>query len=296
MDGRLLYNTYKKIKAVDYLGNEEVLLDIYSLGEVCHHDFLVTPEHNFIYLTYKTVNVDNQDLCVDEIVERDANGNELWRWSAAGHYAELGGLSVDEYISGCGYDWTHSNSISMNVDSQGNKFILLSMRNLDRIIKIDYPSGNIIWQLGKGLDFTFDGSETEDLQWFLHQHSASYLSDISSVLLFDNGNDRYKTFSENFSRAIMYELDEVNMTAKIKWKYDIGYYAEHAGKVQRITDGTFLITLPTDRTMSYSAFIQMDAAGNRLWQTDFSFSTPLGTNLLLGNLNISSLYDLYKRE
>lgn len=297
-DGRLFYNIYGSIKAVDYMGNEEVVLDLSSIGEMSHHDFLITPEGNYMYLTHSTINADNQNWCIDEIVERDTNGNELWRWSSADYSYKLGGLVANNqsYIPGCGYDWTHSNSIDLNTDREGRKFIILSIRNLNRVIKIDYPSGEIIWQLGDGLDFTFDGSEPEDLQWFYGQHSASYYSDISSILLFDNGNLRYEDPTENFSRVVMYELDEENMTAKITWEYDFEDFAQKSGNVKKLLYGDFLITFPYNSTMLYSAFIQANDSGERIWQTDFNFSAPLHTNFLLGNLNISSLYDLYKNN
>ncbi len=297
-DGRLFYSTYEAIKALDYMGNEEVLLDVESLGEVCHHDFLITPEGNYMYLSRSTVIANDQEWCVDEIVERDTDGNVVWRWRSAEHANELGGFIANNhwqeyYEGGCGYDWTHVNSIYLNIN-EGKKFVILSIRNMNRVIKIDYPSGDILWQLGDGLDFTFIGAEPEDLRWFHCQHSASYLPDISSILLFDNGNDRYKVETENFSRALVYEIDEVNMTAEISWEYVFKSFAKRGGNIRRLLNGNFLITLPEDQTKVWSAFVEVNESEERIWQTDFIYSTPLETNFLMGNLRVSSLYDFYK--
>ena len=299
-DGRLIYNLFKIIKAVDFMGNEEVLLNVQSFGEVCHHDFLITPQGNYMYLSRSMVVVNDREWCVDEIVERDKDGGEVWRWRSREHADKLGGFVEgnvwqEEYIDGCGYDWTHCNSIDLKKDREGKQFIILSVRNLNRVIKIDYHSGEIIWQLGDDLDFEFIGSEPEELQWFRCQHSASYLPDISSILLFDNGNERYEIDTDDFSRAVIYKIDEENMTAEITWKYDIQSFAGHAGAVQRLSNGNILITLPTDRSMMRSAFIEVDESEERLWQVEFIYPQSLANNFLLGNMRISSLYDLYKK-
>ena len=138
-DGRLIYNTLDAIKAVAYDGTEEVLLDIESFGEVCHHDFLITSEGNYMYLTRITIFRDGKQWCADEIVERNAAGNEIWRWKSAEYAEELGGLEAhniwqEYYEKECGLDWTHSNSIDIEVDQEGNKFVLLSIRNMNRVI------------------------------------------------------------------------------------------------------------------------------------------------------------------
>jgi hypothetical protein len=297
-DGRLIYSILRAIKAVDFMGNEEVLLDVQSFGEICHHDFLITPQGNYMYLSRSMVAANDQEWCVDEIVERDKDGNEVWRWRCRDHADKLGGfvktnLYQEEYIDGCGYDWTHCNTIDLEIDEEGNDFIILSVRNLNRVIKIDYQSGEIIWQLGDDLDFEFIGSEPEELQWFRCQHSPSYLSDLSSVLLFDNGNNRYDSDDDNFSRILIYKIDESNMTAEITWEYDFQAFAGQAGAVSRLINGNFLITFPTEKTMMYSAFIETNESKENIWQTDFTYPKQVGNNILLGNLRISSLYDLY---
>ncbi|MFC1461307.1 aryl-sulfate sulfotransferase [Verrucomicrobiota bacterium] len=295
-DGRLAYNTYRKIKAVDYRGNEEVLLDVNASGEVCSHDFLITPEETYMYISLSSVTTNNKAWCTDDIVERDSQGTEIWRWRSADYADQLGGFVAQNrwqefYITGYGYDWTHANSIELKTDSDGKKFVLFSIRNMNRLLKIDYPSGNILWQLGSGLDFTFTGTQSEDLQWFLCQHSAKYLSG-GSVLLFDNGNDRYEGSSTNFSRALIYELDETNMTAQISWLYNFDTLASHSGNTKQLSTGDILLVFPIDSTLTYSAFVEANASEETVWKVGFTYNSPLATNFLIGILRVSSLYDL----
>jgi len=295
-DGRLAYNTYSAIKAVDYRGNEEVLLDASVYGEVVHHDFLVTPEGNYMYMTRSRVFGNDRDWCTDDIVERDSEGNEVWRWKSADHAGELGYFFAHNrwqelFIEECGADWTHANSIHLYTDEGGNRSIILSIRNMNRVIKIDYGSGEVVWQLGGGLDFAYTGAEAADLQWFLYQHSASYLPD-GSVLLFDNGNDRYEETSQDFSRVLIYKLDETQKTSEISWEYDLLQFVDHAGNVRMLENGNILLTIPNDQNHTSSSIQEVDPSGTKVWESLFYYPSILPSNFMLGNIRVGSLYAL----
>jgi len=87
-------------------------------------------------------------------------------------------------------DWTHTNTISYVPRGRN---LLLSVRNQDCVLKIDYRdgqgSGDVIWALGHGGDFTLADGAGEVLPWFSHQHDVSL--DGDSVVLYDNGNVRH---------------------------------------------------------------------------------------------------------
>lgn len=303
-DNRLVYQTPDAIKAVDYKGNETVLLDLTPFGERAHHDFLITPSGNYLYLVHKKILINNQDWCTDKIVERDTAGNLVWEWETQYHATELGGFvlnqSVDQtsIVPGCGLDWTHANSIHLITSAGQSRYLLLSIRNMNRIVKIDHATGDIVWQLGNGLSFAFNGAQPAELQWFLNQHSARLLPDTTDVLLFDNGNRRYTNTSDNFSRALIYRLDETNMTAEIAWEFNFKLFAPQAGNVQHLPSGNILITFPTNYVSNslpaytFSSFLEVNRTGNLLWQNSFSFADSVPTNFILGSLRISSLYDL----
>lgn len=133
-------------------------------------------------------------------------------------------------------EYFHPNSLAYHRD--GN--ILVSARNLCAIIKIDRNTGEIIWTLGgKSNDFTFIGeNEANAPNYFSYQHDIRVLPN-GHITIFDNG----KQHSPNYSRAVEYELDEVNLTCKLVWEHrntpDI--YADIFGNFQRLPNGNSFI-------------------------------------------------------
>ncbi len=85
-------------------------------------------------------------------------------------------------------DWTHANSISWS-PADGN--LIVSIRNQDRVIKINYANGtgdgHVIWTLGQGGDFRINSKAPSP--WFSHQHDVHYINN-TTLVLFDNGNTR----------------------------------------------------------------------------------------------------------
>ena len=133
-------------------------------------------------------------------------------------------------------EYFHPNSLAY--DRDGN--ILVSARNLCSIIKINRNTGEIIWTLGgKSNDFTFIGeNEANAPNYFSYQHDIRVLPN-GHITIFDNGRQH----SPNYSRAVEYELDEVNMTCKLVWEHrntpDI--YADIFGNFQRLPNGNSFI-------------------------------------------------------
>src|SRR5690606_33427409 len=104
-------------------------------------------------------------------------------------------------------DYAHGNAVEL--DSDGN--ILISSRHMNEITKIDRTTGEIIWRWGgKNNEFTF----VNDTLAFSFQHDIRRLPN-GNVTLFDNGNHH----KPPRSRAVEYELDEVNKTATVVWQY-----------------------------------------------------------------------------
>lgn len=109
------------------------------------------------------------------------------------------GLDVRDY-----YDWTHSNTV---VYREEESAVYLNSRHLDRFVKIDYPSGEILWSMGRGGDFG------EGL--FSHAHDPQFLEN-GNLLLFDNGNHRLPI---EYSRAIEIAYDPDLSWAEIVWAW-----------------------------------------------------------------------------
>ena len=103
-------------------------------------------------------------------------------------------------------DWTHANSIAWS-PADGN--LIVSLRNLDWVIKIDYANGtgdgHVIWRLGAGGDFRINSKDPSP--WFSHQHDVRYIND-TTLVLFDNGNTRRSKNRRANSRGQELILDE----------------------------------------------------------------------------------------
>ncbi len=71
-----------------------------------------------------------------------------------------------------------------------------------------------------------DGTEPEDFRQY-HQHSVEITAD-GNIILFDNGNNKASPYTdeipvpseENWSRAVIYAIDEDDMTVEQLWEYD----------------------------------------------------------------------------
>jgi hypothetical protein len=134
-------------------------------------------------------------------------------------------------------DWVLTNTVNYS-PADGN--LIMSIRNQDWVVKIDYRNGegdgHVIWRLGKGGDFTVNS--TDPNPWFSHQHDSRYLDD-STLEVFDNGNTRNASDPTAHSRGQVWKLDEQSMTATLVLNLDMGNYSDALGSAQRLSNGNF---------------------------------------------------------
>src|SRR5262249_48392651 len=134
-------------------------------------------------------------------------------------------------------DWVLTNTVNYS-PADGN--LIMSIRNQDWVVKIDYRNGqgdgHVIWRLGKDGDFTVNS--TDPSPWFSHQHDARYIDD-STIILFDNGNTRHAVDPAAHSRGQVWKLDEQNMMATLVLNADMGNYSDALGSAQRLSNGNF---------------------------------------------------------
>ena len=123
--------------------------------------------------------------------------------------------------------------------------LLVSLRNISTIVKIDRATGRIPWKLGAP---TLSG-----------QHAPTPLAN-GNILIFDNGPHRLdETFP--FSRVI-----EVNpSTNEIVWKYQEGFppsfYSDRISNAQRLQNGNTLIN-----EGQFGRFFEVTPAGEVVWE------------------------------
>ncbi len=238
-----------------------------TLGSL-HHDVLDLPNGHMVLLFSgsKTVNVSPAitgaggvtfsgptTVLGDVIVDVDPNGNPDWVWNSFDH------LDVNRVPWPAQFpDWTHSNAMLYS-SSDGN--LLLSMRHQNWIIKIDYNnatgSGNVVWRLGEGGDFTLNGG-TDPTDWFYAQHGPNYFTTnttgIFTLGVMDNGDDRQlaggvaatcvaagstPATSQCYSTMSVLQVNESNMTATLTEHYQPtpAIYSFFGGDVTELPNG-----------------------------------------------------------
>jgi hypothetical protein len=203
----------------------------------------------------------------DGLVELDQNLQPVWTWSAFDHL-DVNYSPVDPVTPARAVDWTHGNAVTYS-PADGN--LLVSLRNVHMVVKIDYRdgrgSGNVLWKLGPAGDIQLTGGTLADFQYA--QHYPFVIEDRNGIMklgIYDNGNDRPDSQGNLcntggtacFSRAVIYEIDQANKTGKILWEHRPGLFAPFIGSIQVFPSGNVVYCngtisgLPTPRILEVS--------------------------------------------
>ena len=217
------------------------------------------------------------DWMGDKIIEWDAETKEeIWSWNVFDHfdmndYDQLGGIWFEAYNTNR-FDWTHANAIWFDEDDSA---LYLSSRHLNRITKIAYPSGDVIWNLGHELG-SGDIDCGQDIG-FSFQHSLAKL-DNGNILTFDNGNlsEIFLEQDDKTSRSIEIDITETESgcDASLAWEYVLPeeLYGYLSGNTQKLDNGNYLSTTIGGGGTS----IEVDGSGNEIWEVNYNLQIPDG--------------------
>ena len=158
-----------------------------------------------------------------EIIEMDTNNQVLWNWNPFNYFSKSDfdnhGHTWGEAYQKFEYDWTHSNALYFD---ENESAIYLSSRHLSRITKIDYPSGDIIYNMSLPSEYISTGdSAIGNEMLFNFQHHIEK-SGNQTFSLFDNGNISNLIFDhgQRISRALEFEVLSDTVT-NILWEYSL---------------------------------------------------------------------------
>ena len=191
------------------------------------------------------------DIIGDAILDLDQNLQIAWSWSAYDHLDITRAAILGESCPGGGCppiflapsanDWLHGNSLNY-VPQDGN--VLISLRHQDWVAKIDYNngvgSGNVLWELGHGGNFTITGPTT--FPWFSHQHDVEFeLNSTNFLSVFDNGNTRVAQdpSAGTDSRGMYLDVNQSNFSVNVLLSADLGVYSAAVGSAQLLDNGNF---------------------------------------------------------
>ena len=132
-----------------------------------HHEIVQLPNGHLILLMNYTQDVNDalgaRTVTGNLLVGWDRQQGPMWTWSTFDHIPTT---HAPESTT----DRTHSNAVVYSPDD-GN--LILSMRNQNSVIKINYKDGagdgRVLWHLGPGGDFTLPSSQSP-IEWNYGQH------------------------------------------------------------------------------------------------------------------------------
>jgi len=139
-------------------------------------------------------------------------------------------------------EWTHINALYFDINEEDSS-IYISSRHLSRITKIDYPSGDILWNMGHQMP-SGDVHFGHDLG-FSWQHSLDVNN--GNIVFLDNGNksEDFRNTDYRTTRAMEISIDESSTipAAEIIWEYDLpeNLYGHGTGSAQLLDNGNYSI-------------------------------------------------------
>jgi hypothetical protein len=250
-----------------------------------HHDFLVLPNGHLMLLgnIFQTINnvpgvPPGTSVLGDVLVEWDPKlGIPVWTWSTFDH------LDVARAPYGLP-DWTHANAIIYSPDD-GN--LILSMRDQDWIIKINYRNGlgdgSILWRFGRDGDFTLPPQQAP-IEWNYGQHYPTIVSTNSAgifdLMFFNNGNNRLMDSNGDacgapgvgacYSSVPVFQLDENAMTATVLWEDNLlPSYSICCGDALVLPNGNTEFDIAYDvGTPDFSHIEEVTPTQQLLWKMD----------------------------
>ena len=234
-----------------YLQNEDFSdEDTFQMGNsylADNHDFQILGNGHALMLCY-----DSQIIDMSEIVEGghpaaniigaviqelDVQKNVIFQWRSWDHIP-----ITDTYqdLTQARFGYIHVNSVELD-ETDGN--IILSCRETSEVIKVSRVTGEVMWRMGaKNNEFTILNDHEENApRYFKLMHDVRRHAN-GHLTMFDNGADA-KDMERTYSRAVEYDVNEVNKTATMVWEFrhDPDILALSGGDCIRLANGNTII-------------------------------------------------------
>lgn len=238
-----------------------------------HHNIQEKENGNFLVTATRWGSKHESDLWAieDHILELDRqSGSIINVWDLKESLDESRrSLGTDEFQGVI--DWIHVNAVQE--DPKDNTIIVSS--RFQGIFKLDYDN-NVKWILSpqRGWESNRRGEDLKPLllkpvdamgqsiidpdviegtinhsdfeyPWMQHAH---FIHPNGNLFMFDNGDRRNYDFQQRYSRAVEYDIDEANMTARQVWQYGkergIGAFARIVSDVDHHPDQNNILFSP----------------------------------------------------
>jgi hypothetical protein len=234
-------------------------------GYAPHHDVQLMPEGDLlIILRDRFTHPSGVAWTGDRLIVLNRQTmEEMWSWRARDHFSLLDGEAVNPR------DWTHGNAAFYHPPHDS---IYYCVRHLSRITRIDYATGEIVYNMGRDQP---SGETDFGHGLFSFQHAPELLPG-GNMLIFDNAN----LSNPRHSRAVELAFDDPDAptAATEAWSYtpvdDAGapIFSPAGGDVDRLPNGNTLITASRETTV-----FEVTADGRLVWKLeiiDFPMAGP----------------------
>lgn len=291
------------IDEIDLLGR---VYRQYNTDGVMHHEAKEIANGNYIFSMSKA----GKSTINDYIEEIDPKtGGVVRSWDMQDILGQ--GLAANETYGTDNYsNWFHNNCVDY---LESEDALLISSRHQNMVIKLDAETKQIRWILGdhntvpEHLQQYLLTPVGEEFEWQYGQHAPMFLPD-GNIMLYDNGDYRSKTVagsvqaSQNYSRAVIYHVDENHKTVSQVWQYgkengsdtyttyigDVDYlgsehYLLNFGGIIRDSNGVATDTMGTGTTTRCRVF-------------EYANGKPIWTLSVDGNADISYNASVYRAE
>ncbi len=190
----------------------------YYLEGGYHHDGYEMPNGNLLLLTSNDGYTSG-----DEVVELDRESGQVVKDFDLSDIVSKIDSNITNYPT-----WSWINSVYYDAN---NKALILSVRNMNSIVSIDYDTSNINWILGdeKYWGSAFDSyilkGVGNNFSYTLGNHSVS-MDENGYLSVFDNGYNAFRestqscaSLKNNASYAKIYKINANDKTAELVWSY-----------------------------------------------------------------------------
>jgi arylsulfate sulfotransferase len=293
--GNVLYEV-----TVDQLNQSLAKLNAGFDLQIFHHDVQKLDNGHYLILTSYTKQVTDtpgfSSVIGDVIIDWDPKANGIaWYWNTFDH------LNLTHDPMGPN-DWTHSNALVYSPDD-GN--IMLSMRNQNWVIKINYQDGagdgSILWHFGPGGDFKLPTGE-DPVEWNYAQHFPSFLSPNTAgnfqLMMFNNGNNRVLNSANQvcgtagagacYSSVPVYNVSESAKTANVASELILSpAYSVCCGNAEFLSNGNLEYDVAFDANTPNMSYIEESVPGptpNLVWRMN------IAGNIVYRGFRMPSLY------
>lgn len=270
---------YRRYRFSDKLGKSSLEQYITAV----HHDALELPNHNLL------VTISGGDKYAEDVIAeidyktgKTVKVIDFKKLLPSSMYRNYSSTTT----KGGKIDWLHMNSLYYD-QKTGN--FLVSARNQDITMSINYKSGKINWIYSGKKKSSWPKKYRSKLLTPAKgttitggQHDLTLLSSKNGklkVLLYDNNidvtNGNAKT-SGKYSQAVQYTIDTKKKTIKQTWSYgkSLGKdnFTRVIGSAQRLSNGNTLIDFGYKHDGSQSNIIEVDKNNNQVFNLTISSS------------------------